>query len=135
LFRQPKSAPGATEPAEVGYRYRVVSPLNVLLYKSAPAGQEGDDVICLFTQPLSETSFRAHLLMVLKDQTSPMAGMVAFQQLIFGQDKPILENQRPARLPLTGLTEKSVRADAMSLAYRRWLVELNWRYGAQYERG
>jgi phenylpropionate dioxygenase-like ring-hydroxylating dioxygenase large terminal subunit len=112
------------------YRYRVVSPINVLLYKTPPPGCVGDDVICLFTQPLSEESTCAHLLMVLKDRTSTMTQMIAFQQTIFGQDKPILENHVPRRLPLGGLAEKAARADAMSMAYRRWLVGKRWTYGA-----
>ena len=35
-----------------------------------------------------------------------------FQQLIFGQDKPILENQIPKRLPLDPRAEIPARCDA-----------------------
>ena len=133
IFRQPKAAPSAPDAQDTGYRYRVVSPLNVILYKTPPPGFTGDDVICLFTQPLSEDYIRAHMMMVLNDAASTMTGMIAFQHMIFGQDKPILENQLPHLLPLGGLSEKSARADAMSMAYRRWLAAKHWTYGAQWE--
>jgi len=130
-FHQPKAAAGAATAQETDYTYRVVSPFNVILYKSPPAPHTGNDVICLFIQPLAEQQLRAHLLMVLKDDTSTMSGMIAFQQLIFGQDKPILENHIPLLLPLIGQSEKPARADAMSMAYRRWLLAKNWTYGTQ----
>jgi phenylpropionate dioxygenase-like ring-hydroxylating dioxygenase large terminal subunit len=130
VFHQPRGAVSAAAAQEVRYTYRVVSPFNVILYKSPPAPRTGNDVICLFAQPLAENNIRAHLLMVLKDDVTGMSEMIAFQQLIFSQDKPILENQVPALLPLTGVSEKPIRADAMSMAYRRWLLARDWTYGA-----
>jgi phenylpropionate dioxygenase-like ring-hydroxylating dioxygenase large terminal subunit len=56
-------------------------------------------------------------------------GSRAFQLTIFGQDKPIIENQTPKRLPLHPRAEMPVRSDAASLAYRRWLREKNVTYG------
>jgi phenylpropionate dioxygenase-like ring-hydroxylating dioxygenase large terminal subunit len=129
-FNQPRSAPGAAAAQETSYAYRVTSPFNVILYKSPPAQGTGHDVIALFVQPLAEDRIRAHLLMVLKDEVTTMRDMIAFQQLIFSQDKPILENQTPALMPLGGASEKPVRADAMSMAYRRWLLAKDWTYGA-----
>ncbi|RVC10386.1 hypothetical protein ENZ74_16205, partial [Mesorhizobium sp. M7A.F.Ca.CA.002.15.2.1] len=52
-----------------------------------------------------------------------------FHQTILGQDKPILENQVPKRLPLDSRSEVPIRADAASAAYRRWLRERGLRYG------
>ena len=130
VFHQPRGAVSAAAAQEVSYTYRVISPFNVILYKSPPAPRTGNDVICLFAQPLAEDNIRAHLLMVLKDDVTGMSDMIAFQQLIFSQDKPILENQVPALLPLTGASEKPIRADAMSMAYRRWLLARDWIYGA-----
>jgi len=53
-----------------------------------------------------------------------------FMQLIFAQDKPILENQMPKRLPLDPRAETPIRADASSVYYRRWLRERSVTYGA-----
>ena len=52
-----------------------------------------------------------------------------FQQTIFGQDKPILENQFPKRLPLDPRAETPIRADKSSVAYRRWLSQKAVTYG------
>jgi phenylpropionate dioxygenase-like ring-hydroxylating dioxygenase large terminal subunit len=57
-------------------------------------------------------------------------GVRRFAQLIFSQDKPILENQLPKRLPLNPHAEIPVRADATSAAYRRWLRDSGIRFGA-----
>jgi phenylpropionate dioxygenase-like ring-hydroxylating dioxygenase large terminal subunit len=48
---------------------------------------------------------------------------------VFFQDKPILENQLPKRLPLDPQSETSLRADRMSTAYRRYLMQLGLQYG------
>lgn len=136
VFTQPLAAPNSQEPQETEYIYRVLSPLNVLLYKinTAASGIIPADVICLFIQPLGETQIRAHLLMVLDDQSSHMTDMVLFQQKIFTQDKPILENHVPLKLPLAARIEIPTRADAMATAYRKWLFEKNWTYGSDLKK-
>jgi phenylpropionate dioxygenase-like ring-hydroxylating dioxygenase large terminal subunit len=68
--------------------------------------------------------------MFLIDAESTTADLVHFQQLIFLQDRIILENQRPVLLPLEPAKEIPTRADASSIAYRRWLKEKGVRYGA-----
>ncbi|KAF7276231.1 hypothetical protein GWI33_010793, partial [Rhynchophorus ferrugineus] len=90
FFTQPLAAPSSPQPQETEYVYRVISPLNAVLYKvnTAAEGVIPADVICLFIQPFSETHIRAHLLMILDDQSSSMTDMVLFQQQIFTQDKP-----------------------------------------------
>ena len=45
-------------------------------------------------------------------------------------DRIILENQRPVLLPLEPRKEIPTRADASSIAYRRWLKEKGVTYGA-----
>ena len=52
-----------------------------------------------------------------------------FQDRIFLQDKPILEDQMPKRLPLDHGMEMPVRCDRLSLAYRAYLRELGIEYG------
>jgi len=58
------------------------------------------------------------------------AAIRGFMQLIFAQDKPILENQLPKRLPLDPRAETPIRADAVSVHYRRWLRDHAVSYGA-----
>ncbi len=128
-FPQPQAARSATEGLVVDYRYRVTSPFTTMLYKTCPADPSRFDVICLFVQPLTEVLCRAHPLMFLIDDESPTAELIQFQQHIFLQDRIILENQRPTLLPLSPGAEIPTRADASSIAYRRWLKEKGVRYG------
>ena len=130
FFYQPQAAKSATEGITTEYQYRVTSPFSVLLYKTCPLAANRWDVICLFVQPLDPGVCRAHPIMFLIDEESPTAELVHFQQLIFLQDRIILENQRPVLLPLDPGKEIPTRADASSVAYRRWLKEKGVRYGA-----
>ena len=78
---------------------------------------------------MTEESCRAHLLQSMIDSTSTITDLRRFQQTIFGQDKPILENQYPKRLPLDPRAETPIRADKSAIAYRRWLSQKGITYG------
>lgn len=127
---QPKASPIAREGFDVNYTYAVLRPFIVVLYKANPVEQHRRDMIALFVQPVSEESCVAHLLTCYLTHGVEPAAVRRFQQFIFGQDRPILENQLPKRLPLTAGREIPVRADLASAAYRRWLAEAGVRYGA-----
>jgi phenylpropionate dioxygenase-like ring-hydroxylating dioxygenase large terminal subunit len=130
-FFQPQAALSATGGIMTQYMYRVANPFATILYKTCPNAANRWDVICLFVQPLDPDRCRAHPIMFLIDDTSAQTDLVHFQQLIFLQDRIILENQRPALLPLEPRAEIPTRADATSIAYRRWLKEKGVTYGAQ----
>ena len=68
-------------------------------------------------------------MMSIVDPESSDTSIRLFQQTIFGQDKPILENQFPKKLPLDPLDEISIRADRVAVAYRKWLASGGVRYG------
>jgi phenylpropionate dioxygenase-like ring-hydroxylating dioxygenase large terminal subunit len=127
---QPRASLAATEGFEVDYIYEVVRPYTVLLYKVNPVQPTRWDMIVLFLQPVSEERCVAHLLSAFLKDGLDEASVRRFGQLIFCQDKPILENQLPKRLPLGPATEIPVRADAASAAYRRYLRDTGIRYGA-----
>jgi phenylpropionate dioxygenase-like ring-hydroxylating dioxygenase large terminal subunit len=128
-FYQPMAALSATEGQEVEYIYRVPHPYCSVLYKSCPTDESRLDVIAIFCQPTSEETIRAHLLLSMIDDVNTLAGMRRFQQTIFGQDKPILENQYPKKLPLDPRAETPIRADKSAIAYRRWLSNKGVNYG------
>ena len=67
--------------------------------------------------------------MFLIDDASRQTDLLAFQQVIFLQDRIILETQRPILLPLEPRAEIPTRADSTSIAYRRWLKEKGITYG------
>ena len=128
-FFQPRAALTATEGQDVEYIYRVPHPYCSVLYKSCPADETRLDAIAIFCQPTGEESIRAHLMLSLIDDVSTDADMRRFQQTIFGQDRPILENQYPKRLPLDPRAETPIRADKSAIAYRRWLSRKGVNYG------
>jgi phenylpropionate dioxygenase-like ring-hydroxylating dioxygenase large terminal subunit len=132
-FFQPQAALSATGGIMTQYMYRVANPFATILYKTCLNAANRWDVICLFVQPLDPDRCRAHPVMFLIDDVSPLTELIHFQQLIFLQDRIILENQRPALLPLEPRAEIPTRADASSIAYRRWLKEKGITYGTNVQ--
>jgi phenylpropionate dioxygenase-like ring-hydroxylating dioxygenase large terminal subunit len=132
-FFQPQAALSATGGIMTQYRYRVANPFATILYKTCLNAANRWDVICLFVQPLDPDRCRAHPVMFLIDDVSPLTELIHFQQLIFLQDRIILENQRPTLLPLEPRAEIPTRADASSIAYRRWLKEKGITYGTNVQ--
>lgn len=129
LVYQPQASLVATEGFDVEYVYRVPHPYCAVLYKSSAIDAGRMDVIAILVQPVDQEHSIAHMLASVLDDRSSDKAIRQFQQLIFGQDKPILENQLPRRLPLDPRAELPARVDASSLAYRRWLRGKGVRYG------
>lgn len=129
VFYQPQAAAGATSGIMADYIYRVPHPYCSILYKSCPSDESRQDVIALFLQPVDEENVRAHALVSVIDAQSSDLDIRLFQQTIFGQDKPILENQLPKRLPLDPRAETPIRADKVAIVYRRWLRAKGLQYG------
>lgn len=128
-FYQPMASTASSGGADVEYVYRVPHPYCSVLYKSSGQDPSRMDVIAIFVQPLSEERIRAHMLLSVLDDDSDERIMRRFQQMIFGQDKPILENQFPKKLPLDPRAETPIRADKSAITYRRWLSDKGITYG------
>lgn len=128
VFYQPQAAASATGGQLSQYTYRVPHPYCVMLYKSAPTDPSRLDVIAVFVQAMTEDTIRAHNFLSVVDDASTDTELRRFQQIIFSQDKPILENQYPKRLPLDPRIETPIRADQSAIAYRRWLTDLDVTY-------
>lgn len=128
-FWQPQAAAHAEGGQMTDYTYRVANPFNVLLYKTCPSDAARMDVIALFIQPVEEDLSLAYAAVNVVDPVSTKTGIIHFQQMIFLQDRIILENQRPRLLPLSPRAETPTRADMSSIAYRRWLKEKGLRFG------
>jgi phenylpropionate dioxygenase-like ring-hydroxylating dioxygenase large terminal subunit len=129
VFYQPRAATTSTEGQMSDYLYRVPHPYCVILYKTTPLAAERMDVIALFCRPIAEDRIEAHMFLCLLDPDNSETVIRKFQQTIFGQDKPILENQYPKLLPLDPRAETPIRADKVAIAYRRWLSDLGVTYG------
>ena len=130
-FFQPKAAASAEGGQISQYMYRVVNTFNVMLYKTPPTAPNRWDVVALFVQPVAEDVSIGHPFMLVIDETSTEAGLIAFQQMIFLQDKIVLENQRPRLLPLQPGRETPTRGDLSSVLYRRWLKGKNLGFGVE----
>ena len=129
-FYQPRTSGSATEGVEAQYIYRVMQPMTAMLYKTSVPRPGALDAIGLFVQPVDEERIIAYCLLAYFEDQLTDTDLIGFQHTIFGQDKPILENQRPKRMPLVPGWETPTRCDAMSGAYRRWLKNRGVRYGA-----
>jgi phenylpropionate dioxygenase-like ring-hydroxylating dioxygenase large terminal subunit len=128
-FFQPQVAVTESAGAYAALIYRVPSPFQVMLYRVCPSAPDRLDAIMLAVHPVEEHLCRAQPLLYLVDEKSADNDLRAFEQAIFLQDRFIVENQRPLSLPLAPGAEIPVRADAASMAYRRWLHEKNLTFG------
>jgi phenylpropionate dioxygenase-like ring-hydroxylating dioxygenase large terminal subunit len=128
-FFQSRIAATESEGAYVHLTYRVPSPFIVMLYRVCPSSPNRLDAIALFIQPMEEGLCRAQPVMYLVDAVSEQNALLNFEQVIFLQDRIIVENQRPLLLPLEPRAEIPTRADSSSIAYRRWLKEKGLRFG------
>lgn len=130
-FYQPQAMAASSAGAEVDYRYRVPQPFSAVLYKSSPGKAGAFDLVGIFPQPLEDVVCDVHCFMLVYDETTSDEALIQFQQGIFLQDRIILENQRPSRIPLDPRAETPSRADAASVRYRRWLRDQGVQFGFQ----
>lgn len=112
-------------------RYRVPQPFSAVLYMSSPGKAGVFDLAGIFPQPLEETVCDVHCFMLVHGETTSDEELIQFQQGIFLQDRVILENQRPRRIPLDPRAETPNRADVASVRYRHWLRDQGVRFGFQ----
>lgn len=130
---QPRSSVHATGNALVEYTYEVVSPYAAVLTKVPEAGTTAvadlRESIALFVCPITPETSLVWIRMAMNDFESPDQKLIDFQNTIFGQDLPILESQRPRRLPLQTGAEQHCAADRMSVAYRQFLVKTGITFG------
>jgi phenylpropionate dioxygenase-like ring-hydroxylating dioxygenase large terminal subunit len=133
-FFQPRIAVTEQTGDFVRLTFRVPTPFAVMLYRVCPTAPTRLDVIALFIQPMEETLCRAQPVMFLVDGLSAFNDLLHFEQVIFMQDRIIVENQRPLLLPLEPQGEIPTKADSSSIAYRRWLKEKGLCYGTTRRR-
>lgn len=112
---------------EVVYTYRVFRPLTMYLAKDTKAGRFAIySTVC----PISEFESVAWFWLAMNyGQEIPENELVSFQDRITGQDIPVVESQRPERLPLDLQAELHLRSDRIAVAYRKWLKQLGLSFG------
>jgi len=121
---------GSGSERAVAYSYDVWHPLTVQLFSD---NEEGPEASVWFTvTPVDrETSIgRIWLINNLADVS--VADNIAFEDMILGQDVPIVESQYPRDIPLGyDDLELTMPSDRLSMAYRKWLAELGMRLGVR----
>ena len=86
--------------------------------------------ILLTVRPIDEERSVAYGILSFNYETGLSdEAIITFQDEIFAQDKPIVENQKPEELPLDLQVELSLVCDRMSIAYRQYLKELGVELG------
>jgi phenylpropionate dioxygenase-like ring-hydroxylating dioxygenase large terminal subunit len=102
---------------------RVKSPFFVQHFKVTPVGSHS---INFAVQPVSPTESIAYLA-IARDVglSEPPDGFRVFQELLWDQDREILENQHPKSVPLSLKEEMHVSpTDVVNVAYRRYLIAI-----------
>ncbi len=126
---QPRSSAQSRDGAWVDYRYEVLSPYSALLTKQvAGAAQAAQEAYALWVCPVALEASRVWFTLFTLDDASSDDSLRAFQHTIFTQDQPVLEAQRPRRLPVSG-GEVHCAADRLSAAYRRYLAAQGITFG------
>lgn len=110
-------------PVQSVYRFWIPRPMMSYLMKQL------DDSRCFsHFMPVTPVEHDHSLLWVLTsanfDRDGAQERITERNNQVFGQDVPIVESQRPARIPHEIAEELHVRADKLSVIYRRWLNEM-----------
>lgn len=122
---------GSGQSKNVYYTYEVLRPLTVRFTKEE--SNNGTKMTILLTiKPVEELKSVAYGILSFNYETGQTdEEIVAFQDMIFAQDKPIVENQKPEELPLDLQAELSLKFDRLSIAYRQYLKKTGVTLGVE----
>lgn len=116
---------GAGSWETVENRYRIVPPFSIQLIRMMPEGRRY--VLTLFVSPISTNKIRRFLCVSrnYRPEESLDEELGSYIRTVAGQDRAIIERQRPEELPIDLSEELHLRGpDAASVAYRRLLAEI-----------
>ncbi|MBE2180480.1 MAG: aromatic ring-hydroxylating dioxygenase subunit alpha [Chthoniobacterales bacterium] len=118
---------GTRRAGGVSYDYGVLAPFTVFLRKR----QGGRCLTILFhVTPVTETRSTGHFAMFMNyGDPAEDAAAVDFQRMIFSQDRPVVESQRPERLPLDLAEELHLPSDRLAIAYRKYIRKCGLTFG------
>ena len=125
------NADGTAVSKDVLYTYEVLNPITARFTKRDPSTSHAFTMF-MTVLPAGECdciAFGVESFNYDIGQTDEEA--IEFQNIIFKQDKPIVENQKPEELPLDLQVELSLKFDRLSIAYRQYLKELGIALGVE----
>lgn len=120
---------GRGKPVANHYVYEISSPICVRFHKKEKDSEE-TLAIMLVVLPEEEKKSSAFFIMGVNFPVDPQQ-LISFQELIFQQDKAVLENQKPELLPLDLQAEMHLKADKVSIAYRQYLTRSGTLWGTK----
>lgn len=115
---------GSGQAKHVYYTYEILKPLTVRFTKLDKDNGQRMAILLTILPVEKEKSIAYGILSFNYDTGTTDEEIVEFQNMIFAQDKPIVENQKPEDLPLDLQVELSLICDRMSIAYRQYLSKL-----------
>jgi phenylpropionate dioxygenase-like ring-hydroxylating dioxygenase large terminal subunit len=118
---------GTGQSAEVKYTYRVHRPLTAYFLKSHQ--HQRFSIFCSVTPVDQQESVAWMILAINYAPETSEEQLRSFQDVVSGQDIPIVESQRPEMLPLDLQAELHLRSDRTAIAYRQWLSRIGLKYG------
>jgi phenylpropionate dioxygenase-like ring-hydroxylating dioxygenase large terminal subunit len=122
-----RDGPGGTGEVGVVYSYRVERPLTGQYTKSY--GSERFSMLDTVT-PVDEGESLVWSIMAFNYPTGKSdEELISYQDTLAAQDIPIVESQRPQRLPLDMGQEIAVPSDGLAVAYRGWLRKVGLKFG------
>ncbi|WP_263142176.1 aromatic ring-hydroxylating dioxygenase subunit alpha [Pseudomonas sp. RIT-PI-AD] len=110
-------------PVNARYTYSVLNPTTAYFKKKTGETER----FCTFfnATPVDEAECVIWLIVAINfGPELTLEQILSRQNLVFEQDRHIVESQRPARLPLDPKAEMHVSSDRMGFEYRRWLRTL-----------
>lgn len=118
---------GTGRAAQVLYTYRVLRPLTAYFVKTQ--GQQRFSMIDIVTPVEYGVSLAWAIMALNYAHDVDEKELREFQDVVSGQDIPVVESQRPEMLPLDLQTELHLRSDRTAIAYRQWLKRIGLKYG------
>jgi len=110
-------------PINARYTYSVFNPTTAYFMKKSGETER----FCTFfnATPVDEAQCIIWLIVAINFGAElSLEQILSRQNMVFEQDRRIVESQRPARLPLDTHAEMHVLSDRMGLEYRRWIRAL-----------
>ena len=117
---------GTGQGAIVTYTYKVFRPFVAYFVKAKGPRFAAMYAVC----PQDELKSKGWILMSMNyGFEQPAEEIIAFQDIVTGEDIPVVESQRPELLPLDLQAELHLRSDRTAIAYRRYLKLLGLSFG------
>jgi phenylpropionate dioxygenase-like ring-hydroxylating dioxygenase large terminal subunit len=118
---------GSGEGDMAEYTYSVPRPLAAYLTKKIRGGYLS--ILIVATPVDRERSLASLVFATRSDVPAVTSVLVEWADRILAQDIPVVESQRPERLPLDLQAELHLPCDRTSIAYRQWINELKVSFG------